>query len=894
MKVIIEFFYRIFRRISDWLKGILVRWQYPAVHSFSPHYAYTGSVVEIEGSHFGPLREDNEVTIGGVPARVIEAGPTRLKVISAFETLTGKIKVKVGGREGSSGHDFTVKAYPSPGDGEDGPPILLQGDGFPVSGDVPPTGNMRILVCLVNPTDRVPANPTNARNTVVTAWNNVSTFYNQVSYGTLTAQIDVFNNWHTLSGNFNDYVDTGIDNLRQDVLSRIMAEAAKHGQDEGWNLNNYQMIACVVNLNGTFIRAWGGSSTNNFRYDPLSINITTTNAINELWIQESANWGRCAHETGHNIVAAPPGLIVNDDFAEQTLGEDIYASDLIDPSVASAQDFDMMGNHDSHPMFTAYHMEKTGWYDSTNIKDITWDRNPTSHEYEIVAHGTVQDTIANRYHLLKIKVGAGLFYYVEVRQRPGVAAEYIYDTQIPVSAGDGGVVVTKVMTDMVNNNQQMRFISLLHDNHVLRLNDTAEDIARTLKITVVNDNVSARPLVCRVRVEWAQNISDTPDGQFDLRVEPWDSNFQTPDIWIDRDPFGVFDKPNDSQGRPQGNGDKPRPQEINKYYTRIHNDGTIAVNNVKVTFYAISPPGVGDNGNWSPIRTETISSINNNSFEDIFTNWVPVLGKHTCLKVFVSRQAGEISGGNNSAQENVFDFEAPAASVPQPVYIPLAVRNPSNERRIVHVAIRGVKAGYVVQFPHEWVWLDPLEEKHFEVTVVPHLDYPVYAALPKRFKQESNDYASRIRVTGYLARSYHKEIAVTGFPGSKLERIGGIFANVKPKKKVEIRLDQENRQKEQFRVTLSGHIVPKMAGQSIRVNLYSPLFSSMVQTTSTDGGGFFKTAFDLRSVFEALLKKGKVTDYEDFIKRANLTARAFVFDAAEAAEAESNTVSVVL
>ena len=42
------------------------------------------------------------------------------------------------------------------------------------------------------------------------------------------------------------------------------------------------------------------------------------------------------------------------------------------------------------------------------------------------------------------------------------------------------------------------------------------------------------------------------------------------------------------------------------------------------------------------------------------------------------------------------------------------------------------------------------------------------------------------------------------------------------------------------------------------------------------------------------MKKGKVADYEDFVKKANLAARASVFDAAEAAEAESDTVSVIL
>ncbi len=62
----------------------------------------------------------------------------------------------------------------------------------------------------------------------------------------------------------------------------------------------------------------------------------------------------------------------------------------------------------------------------------------------------------------------------------------MYDTNIPVTSGDGGVVITKVVTDLVHNNQQMRFISLLHGENVLRQGNTAEDPARSLKITVIN------------------------------------------------------------------------------------------------------------------------------------------------------------------------------------------------------------------------------------------------------------------------------------------------------------------------------------------------------------------------------------------------------------------------
>ena len=194
---------------------------------------------------------------------------------------------------------------------------------------------------------------------------------------------------------------------------------------------------------------------------------------------------------------------------------------------------------------------------------------------------------------------------------------------------------------MLNTNQQTRFITLLHPNNVLKLNDTADDPARAFRITVVNDSVQTRPLVCRVRVEWAQTVADDPNGSFDLKVDPWDSNWQTPDIWVDGAPFGTFDNPNDAQGRPTGNGDRPRPMEINHLHARIHVSGAMGASNVKMTFYAVFPPGVGDNGNWAPIASRTAGSIGVNSFSDVFCNWTPVVGQHTCLKAYASQQFGE-------------------------------------------------------------------------------------------------------------------------------------------------------------------------------------------------------------------------------------------------------------
>jgi len=74
------------------------------------------------------------------------------------------------------------------------------------------------------------------------------------------------------------------------------------------------------------------------------------------------------------------------------------------------------------------------------------------------------------------------------------------------------------------------------------------------------------------------------------------------------------------------------------------------------------------------MAVKTIANIPAAGFADSFCNWVPVVGQHTCLKVYASQQLGEISGGNNSAQENVFDFQAAGASPADPLFIKTRLR----------------------------------------------------------------------------------------------------------------------------------------------------------------------------------------------------------------------------
>ncbi len=854
-----------------------------SIAEFQPWKGYAGTVMVIIGTGFDNDRKGNHVKVGGLPALVVESEPNKLLVITDPRCGSGQVSVTVDGATAHGPLDFETRPWPKPGSGEDGPPFSYAGAGpanSPLAGGVPPTGTANIIVIPSFPTDTVPADLAAEQQTLIDTFANVTTYYDQVSYGALNVQVDV-TDFVPLIGDHDTYYRAngapGYPNFDAAVLAQLMAESAQGAQDQGFDLNNYVVMTAAVYLDGTFVRAWGGWSQDNFAYSDggsVNINITLDEPVGLIAQGHDADWGRAAHEFAHNMIDG--GMV---------LGEDVYASDLIDGSEATAQNFEMMGNHDSHPLFSGFLMHQLGWYQANNIVDLDWDRNPFSETYELVAHGLSEDTISDRYHLTRIRVSDGLYYFVEVRQRPEDASDpQIFDPLIPLplfGSPDGGVVVTKVVTGELNNNHQSRLITLLQDDQRIMLEgESAEDPLRALEITVEEDNVQARPRVCRVRVEWAQSIADDPDGQFDLRIEPWGPGYETEDIWIDRNPFGSYDF-TDPGGNPVGNGDEPRPLEINRYYARVHNDGGIDATDVKVTYYAINPPGVGDNGNWSPLNTFTHPLVPANGSAEQFVNWVPLVGEHTCLKAAISQQLGEVTGSNNQAQENVFNFQPPSASVPEPVKLTVAVRNPLKEKTIIVLSLDGVPRGYYVYFPHRWLTLEPLGERKLDLLMIPTVDF-----------KEMKEAKARIRLKGHVPHYYTEKVEVTGIPATWMSPIGGVLSNVSPKHKGDIKLDEKVEKVGKKSVQIGGRVSPHIKKQAVRVRMVRPDGAMQYEISHTDRRGRFNATFYLADKHAG--KPGKDKDRNEKKQSECFEFQAEIFNATQIAPTASQAVCIKL
>lgn len=611
----------------------------------------------------------------------------------------------------------------------------------------------------------------------------------------------------------------------QDELKRgdaFLAHAFQAAQAAGYDFTHYEGF--IVIAYGPFLRGASWTAPALTPYGGYSLSFNTTKGL--VYMADGGTWGRRSHEMGHWL-----GL------------PDVYQDYYPDGTyvLGSAAEWDMMGKHDEGPLFSGHHLDFLGYYDPAKIAERTWTLGaPALDEtVELVAHDRAEDA-GIRFHLLKLNAAEGLIYYVEVRQRPGGPNPVIFDANVPVpnDAGhpwEGGVIVTKALVNNNHANEQERSVTWL-DQRVLQPGDEVIDAARQLRLTVV-DKSADRPLAYHIRLEWNQPVADDPAGTFDLSIAPWTTDTYTSiDVWVDsprNNPSPTTAVYEFHQDNPPDNtiprlvGDRPWVHHENNIYARIHNTGVSDARDVYVSFYTTTPPGIGDNGSWVLRETKHVDTVAHNSDVRLTSVWIPSVGEHTCIKVDIATQIGEVSVGNNRAQENVAIFDSAGASSHEPVEFLAMVRNPFPAWRLVLVQVRGLPAGWYCVVDHAWLWVPPSSERPLDVVI-----WTIKDTAAERHQELKVDPLALPRIEGWTNQMH------------RIRRIGGTTVAVHANRKVAVEWRAGHRKAVHGKpMEISGCLIPPLPDVGVVVEVTDPTGSTVVVSGVTGANGCFTVRY---------------------------------------------------
>lgn len=918
------------------------------ITSVSPKQGLPGTIVAIHGYGFDPEWHRNNVTIGGSPARVIEGSSTLLRVVALRDVATGNVRVTTPARTLVSADVFERRGDTlSPTPDHDSGPELIDGRNFPLDKhyDMAAKGvGQKILLVLAKPSDidpetSIPAwasDPADSRNVLPFAnarefvlqlanhpEKGANRYFQEASFGQTSGAFDATPVWVPLTKDWDFYcwggndvtlAQTAVDGAQAD-LDAVLANPAstqadidaatarrdqkktalKQAQDSqgflqqpdfawaealmrakaamGASFDDYTDYVLIVA--GPFLRGACCWLTDQFHAEsanpalPLGpFDVAFPAPRGGTYMAEDARPGRVAHELSHFFASG----------------------DLYDGSAGA---FDLMGFHDSMPLYSGYNMDiKTGYFDESaagNVVKLDWgspaDMNQT---FDLIQHGKTQDPAGDSVkHMITLKVTDGLYYFVEVRQRPDAAAgagqDYLFDREIPDGGAphQSGVLITKAVENTNQSNNREPGVTIvppetLPSPHLMQPGDIFTDPARTIRITV-DSRLQDRPAKYRVRVEWGHLPAADPHGQFDLRITPWSPPpWETPDIWansIKNDPTAppaiVYKnhEPGD-ESKPVGNGDPPWVGHDNTLFARVTNQGAVATpDDVRVTFYVNTPPGIGDNGTWAPFDTVVLGHLAAGETRVVQANrkWVPAVGEHTCVKVLIEPMTGEVTFDNNQAQENFNEFEAEGSSPYRAVETDVIVRNPYDQAIVMDLQAKQVPKDWYVALDHGAVWLPPKGER--SVHVVTWTDRVPEWQMSDQRPKDQGPRKALISIEGWTTR-----------PETKFIPVGGVTTFVHAVRSVSVNVQtREKEPKKGERLTVFGHVSPAVASVPIAIHLTDPQGKLQVERASTDASGAY-----VHSMHDPLGTGG------------NYRLQVFVLSGSAAAEAESTPLTLTV
>lgn len=533
---------------------------------------------------------------------------------------------------------------------------------------------------------RVPGTVTVAAGDVVTltitkaAANDVDRF---LVYRTGAGQADALGNYRRIGyaevgGATSEYVDRGAELAHLADHSKLLTDAMEAADPDVADFEAYNGV--IVILHSSFLRGQAAGAQT-FTVNGTSFKIQTINQSN------STGFGRFTHEMGHWL-----GL-----------------PDQYDPVTAGGRGYwtTMDGANDRE--YAGWEKDfKLAWIvDPGNVRLV---ERPDPGDPDFVQAFQVTPTAvpemgAGTFAALKLESSDGVHYYVEGRN--SVAGN------VSDALATDHVVVMEAVDAWPPGIYPKR---TLNEQAVLASGDPTHSPDPTVEISYTGVNAGPpRSYDVEVRLK--------AGPQPDPRITPWGAPpWETTDVWVDSErEGGGWDDPATAMPKPD-NGEAAWVNHVNRVYARIANVGEGDATGVQVRFQVNTPGGMGDAGQFVDLPMPAPIDIPAGESRNVYAEWTPTVGEHTCIKVEIEHQPGEASIHNNFAQENVNHFYSGSESPWHPVEIPVRVANPFDEPRRVDLEISGLGTGWRAGLEHKWVQLEPETFKTVQVTITPPED----------------------------------------------------------------------------------------------------------------------------------------------------------------------------
>jgi hypothetical protein len=314
------------------------------------------------------------------------------------------------------------------------------------------------------------------------------------------------------------------------------------------------------------------------------------------------------------------------------------------------------------------------------------------------------------------------------------------------------------------------------------------------------------------------------EEQSDPKITPWSAPpWESVDIWVDSSrEGGGWDNPATAAPK-AGNGEAAWVDHVNRVFAKISNVGGAEAKDVLVHFRVNTPGGIGDAGTYVDLTDPAKVTIPAGGWANVYAEWTPTVGSHTCIQVEINHIPGEKDIYNNFAQENVTHFYSGSESPWKEVTFPVRMANPFDEPKTAYLEISGLQTGWKAHFDKRWVELAPYEVKIINVTITPPPD-----AQPCT-KVELNVYGL-IQIDDFI------------------QTYGGLSPIIhlaNPIKFQRLSLMPVEKQDPKFRgqYDVQGLTVPVIANREIAVILRKPDGTDQVVFATTDGTGFFRKRF---------------------------------------------------